>query len=193
MTKFATLRLIALLALSLFTGTALAAGLEGKPAPEFSLADASGQQHDLAELARGRPAIVLFWASWCPYCEALMPHLQALHAREGDRVAVIAIDLWEDDRQDAIDAVARRGIDFTVLYHGDKQAAKWGVKGTPGLFVIDATGKVVFDRNARPLTTADLGEAAAKDRASGIARSAELWAAAVERALAPLLKASETR
>ncbi len=27
--------------------------------------------------------IYLFWASWCPYCKALMPHLQSIQVEYG--------------------------------------------------------------------------------------------------------------
>ena len=35
-----------------------------------------------------------------------------------------------------------------------KQTKKWGMKGTPGLYVVDRAGRVVYDRTARPLKMA---------------------------------------
>ena len=171
-----------------FAGVAAAKGMEGKPAPKLELKGEDGQKHALVDLAAGRPTVVLFWASWCPYCEALMPHLAQLARQYGDRVAIVAVSVWEEQGVDPFVVMRDRGHPFVVLAKGDKQTKKWGVKGTPGLFVLDATGKVVFDRNARVFTTGTGPDGPPiTDRRAGIQRSAKMWADGVAQALAAQL------
>src|SRR4051812_1460868 len=50
----------------------------GKPAPEFALSDLSGNVHRLADL-HGKPAVIVFWAGWCPDCKRLIPDLNRMH------------------------------------------------------------------------------------------------------------------
>ena len=53
-------------------GHARAGGLEGKPAPSIQIESADGVAHSVAEVTKGRRSIVIFWASWCPFCKAVM-------------------------------------------------------------------------------------------------------------------------
>jgi cytochrome c biogenesis protein CcmG/thiol:disulfide interchange protein DsbE len=93
-----------------------------------------------------RPAILLFWATWCPYCEALMPYVQKVYDAAGkDKLDVYAIDIKEDG--DPIKTLRERKLTFTLILDGDAIADLYGVKGTPGLFLIDAQGKIVYHRS----------------------------------------------
>jgi thiol-disulfide isomerase/thioredoxin len=55
-----------------------------------------------------RPAILLFWATWCPYCKALMPYLQNVYTAAGkDKLDVYAIDFKDDG--DPVQELRERG------------------------------------------------------------------------------------
>lgn len=43
----------------------------------------------------GKPVIVFFWASWCPYCRNELPMLERLQTATGERMRVIAINVEE--------------------------------------------------------------------------------------------------
>jgi cytochrome c biogenesis protein CcmG, thiol:disulfide interchange protein DsbE len=93
-----------------------------------------------------RPALLLFWATWCPYCEALMPYLQKVYDAAGkDKLDVYAIDIKEDG--DPVAALHERKQTFTLVRDGDPIADQYGVKGTPGLFLVDAKGDIVYKRS----------------------------------------------
>jgi thiol-disulfide isomerase/thioredoxin len=179
-------RFVLLLLLVFGIATAGAASLEGKKAPALALKDPAGTPHTLREIANGRPAVVLFWASWCPYCKALMPPLAKIADGYGrDRIAVIAVDVWEDDSADARPVIEQGGFGFDYLMKGDRQTKAWGVKGTPGLFVVDRGGIVVYDRSARPVKA--VPEGAPK---STPASSAEHWCKDVRAAIDDSLAAA---
>jgi thiol-disulfide isomerase/thioredoxin len=94
-----------------------------------------------------RPAVLLFWATWCPYCKALMPYVQhVLDAAGAQRLDVYAIDIKEDDDADPAAELRQRGLTFTLVRDGDSIAEQYGVKGTPGLFLVDAQGRIVYRR-----------------------------------------------
>jgi thiol-disulfide isomerase/thioredoxin len=92
-----------------------------------------------------RPAILLFWATWCPYCKALMPHLQSVYDAAGrQRLDVYAIDIKDDG--DPVAELRERGQTFTLIRDGDAIADVYGVKGTPSLLLVDRDGTVAYRR-----------------------------------------------
>ncbi|WP_062536681.1 TlpA family protein disulfide reductase [Mizugakiibacter sediminis] len=92
-----------------------------------------------------RPAILLFWATWCPYCKALMPHVQAVYDAAGrDKLDVYAIDIKDDG--DPVAELKARHQTFTLVRDGDAIAARYGVIGTPGLFLVARDGRIVYTR-----------------------------------------------
>jgi cytochrome c biogenesis protein CcmG/thiol:disulfide interchange protein DsbE len=94
-----------------------------------------------------RPALLLFWATWCPYCKALMPYLQKVYDSAGrDNLDVYAIDIKDEDGDPAAE-LRERGNTFTLVRDGDPIAALYGVKGTPGLFLVGRDGEIIYRRN----------------------------------------------
>jgi thiol-disulfide isomerase/thioredoxin len=91
-----------------------------------------------------RPALLFFWATWCPYCEAMAPYLQKVYDAAGrDKLDVYAIDFHDEDGHPAA-TLRARGQTFTLVRNGDAIADAYGVQGTPGLFLIDAKGDIVY-------------------------------------------------
>ena len=122
-----------------------AALAEGDPAPAFKLADPAGNIVSFPEAANNRPSIVLFWATWCPYCKALMPLLEDVRQEFSDAgVEVFALNAWEDG--DPVERIRDGGFRFRLLLDADSVADAYMVRGSPGLFVVDREGKIVFRR-----------------------------------------------
>lgn len=130
--------LLLVLALSFHAGAA-------ERALPFTGTGAKGESISFDPDHRDRPAILLFWATWCPYCKALMPHIQAVYDAAGrDRLDVYAIDIHDDG--DPVAELRDRGQTFTLVRDGDAIAERYGIKGTPGLLLVDPHGDVVYRR-----------------------------------------------
>jgi thiol-disulfide isomerase/thioredoxin len=134
------------------------------------------------------PTVVLFWATWCPYCKALMPHLQSIVDEHEGRVQVLALNFKDDDDPTAF--LAQRRYDFKLILHSEEIAKSWGVKGTPGLFLADKTGRVVFSRAAIPEASYPTNPAEPHHELNNYqkaARQAPDWAATLRVAIDQLL------
>lgn len=110
-------------------------------APGFTLADASGNEVVLPRKHDGVD-IYLFWATWCPYCKALMPHLQSMQIEYGDDVRIFALHIRDDE--DPAVFMEEKGYDFTLLPDADPVMALYGVKAVPALFLVDGRGTIRF-------------------------------------------------
>ena len=119
----------------------------GERAPAWELSTPAGQVVRYPGDAAGHASVVLFWATWCPYCRSLMPHIQVLAEEFRERpVRFYALNVWEDG--DPVAYMTRQGFSFTLLLNADPVAPAWGVPGTPGLFVLDPDGRVVYRRGS---------------------------------------------
>jgi thiol-disulfide isomerase/thioredoxin len=69
----------------------------GTPAPDTQFLDPDGEPTSL-QAFRGRPLLVNLWATWCAPCVTEMPSLDALAARMGDRLQVVAVSQDHEGR-----------------------------------------------------------------------------------------------
>jgi thiol-disulfide isomerase/thioredoxin len=63
---------------------------QGSAAPDLLFEDGEGRPVRLSAF-RGRPFLVNLWATWCGPCVVEMPSLDALAARSGDELEIVAI------------------------------------------------------------------------------------------------------
>lgn len=139
--------LITILAIGFLAPSAVLAQ-NANTAPDWSLLSAQGEKIRLADEVQQQPVILLFWATWCPYCKALMPHLQSMHFEYGDKVKILAINFVE--KGDPVEFIRNAGYDFTVLPDGDAVAAAYDVYGTPGVIIVDQEQIIRFDLRTLP-------------------------------------------
>ncbi len=135
--------------LVLFLAT-MVAGLShaGQQSPPWQAEAASGTvqipdaEHELT--------IILFWASWCPYCKQLMPHLQSILDQYPDHsIRVLAPTIKEDG--DPAAYLEERGYEFDLILEGDPIAARYMIVTTPGVILVNGEGDILFDlRTVRP-------------------------------------------
>src|SRR5690349_7343299 len=52
----------------------------GDPAPDFTLPDAGGDEHRLAEALAAGPVVLVFLKADCAACNLAFPYLERLHA-----------------------------------------------------------------------------------------------------------------
>jgi cytochrome c biogenesis protein CcmG, thiol:disulfide interchange protein DsbE len=114
----------------------------GSTAPDFSLASLGGPTVQLSAFA-GRPVLLNFFTTWCGYCKAEMPDLQAIHNRyTKDGLVVIGVDL-EDPKQDVIDFASETRVSFTVLLDSKNKVGNlYGVNSYPRTFFIRPDGTI---------------------------------------------------
>ncbi len=154
---------------------ALAAVEQGDSAPPWQARDFAGRAVDFPAVVQGKPAVVVFWATWCPYCRAFMPYLkniEADYAKQG--VKVVVINAKEDGRGDPRAYVQGLGFSPIAVANGDEIAKAYGIQYIPGLLIVDGKGKVAY---RRPWTDLPAGKTVA-----------ELWDGQVRTALDALVR-----
>jgi len=115
--------------------------------PDWTLARADGAPLNYYAHSAGRPAVILFWATWCPYCSKLMPHLEKLRQEFApEDVNFYALNIWEDG--DPVEYLKKNGYGFELLLEADEVAKTYGVRGTPALFVVGADREVLYVRRS---------------------------------------------
>lgn len=113
----------------------------GEQAPRWTMRDSEGEVFRFPQDVDADMSLVLFWASWCPYCRALMPRLSALQQEIGvDRLPVLAMRLEVTEEQSGPESVPEG---FRVFQSAWDVAEDYGVSVLPGLFLV-RDGRVVY-------------------------------------------------
>ena len=129
---------------SLFTVIVQASNDTNDKAQNWTLTTQEGKNISLADY-QGKPVILHFWATWCPYCKKLQPKLVELEEKyKNTGIKIVAISFNEDEGANPQDSINQRGYQFITAVEGDKVALRYGVKGTPTTFFINRNGKIIF-------------------------------------------------
>ena len=118
----------------------------GDRAPVVSVATLDGRPLTLAA-GVGRKAVVLeFWATWCEVCEALLPRLRAAHARYGDRVDFIGVNVTVNESRNRVKRfVAEQKLPFrTVFDEGGVAVRAFAAPATSYIVIVDAKGVIRY-------------------------------------------------
>jgi thiol-disulfide isomerase/thioredoxin len=119
----------------------------GETAENWVLETKEGGSLDYYQDSEGEVSVILFWATWCPYCASLMPHLEEVYRNYRDKgLRFYAVDIFEDGDIDPVSYFDKQGYTYKMLLLGDLVADEYGVKGTPGVYVIDKEKKIVYKR-----------------------------------------------
>ena len=118
----------------------------GQLAPDFGLVDLSGRKVSLSAL-RGKVIFLNVWATWCPVCRREMPAIQKLYGEFKSYPDFRLIAVSEDQNQAAVAPfIERNGYQFPVLLDPRNQVdGAYGVRGLPSTFIIDRTGRVIWN------------------------------------------------
>lgn len=95
----------------------------------------------LADL-KGKPALINFWASWCPPCREEAPEVARLSRSLHGRATVVGID-YTDREESARSFLRRYGWKFPVLADPNGvYGARYGFSSLPSTIVLDPEGKI---------------------------------------------------
>jgi peroxiredoxin len=118
----------------------------GSLAPDFALSDPTGKPVRLSDF-RGKPVVVVFWATWSPESLDALSDLNRIHAKG---MPVIAVNLLEK-RDRVMAAVREKGMRYTVAIDPDGEVGRaYGAEAIPNIFVIDERGRVAEHRYTPP-------------------------------------------
>ena len=125
----------------------------------FTVATLDGGTFDGRSLA-GKPAVLWFWAPWCPTCAAEAPHVRQFADQYAGKITMVGVA--------GLDKVANmhRFVDLTnvdnIPHLADEQGVVWrrfGVTAQSTYALLDASGTIV---HRGYLDEADLGRTLAR-------------------------------
>jgi thiol-disulfide isomerase/thioredoxin len=159
MRRFAVALMAVLLALTACGGPAKGISTADPSAPSaqsllaFTGTTLDGQPFDGTSLA-GKPAVLWFWAPWCPTCLQQAPGVRAAVDKYAGRVAIVGIAGL--DKTAAMPEFVRLAKVSGLPHLADEPGVLWkrfGVTAQSTFVLLDAAGEVVF---RGPLTAGEI-------------------------------------
>ena len=93
----------------------------------------------------GKPVVIYFWASWCPYCAKQSPYIEALYRRTRTtdlRMVAVSVD---KTAADARNYLAQKGYTFPVTMDAEIIERALGARRVlPRTYVINRSGMLAF-------------------------------------------------
>ena len=121
----------------------------GMIGPDFNLTYTAGKRVSLSQY-RGKVVLIDFWQTWCPPCVEEIPYLKSL-TKKYETQGLVILGISDRLDRDGIEKwralVHDQSINYaTLLDEKGTIAAQYNVSGYPHKFVLDRTGRLVFEK-----------------------------------------------
>jgi thiol-disulfide isomerase/thioredoxin len=118
----------------------------GTKAPAVTVEDLNGQPFELTRVAGSKPVLVEFWATWCPVCAALLPKIEAAHARYRDKVDFVVVAVAVNESRSGVQRhLAQHPLPFQFLWDTNGNAVRaFQAPATSYIVVLDGSGKIAY-------------------------------------------------
>ncbi len=117
----------------------------GRLAPALPRERLTGTPVTLSSLlasAGGRPALVVFWASWCDPCAKEAPTLERFSQSAVGRGRIVGVD-WSDAKSGALGFIKHYAWTFPTVRDAEGTVGNaYRLAGLPTTFVIDTHGRI---------------------------------------------------
>jgi peroxiredoxin len=141
--KFRLILFLVIISLALGVGKCALAG-------DIMLNDLNGREVNFSTY-QGKPAILFFWTTWCPYCQLELRKLIRQYPQmTKDGVILLGVNVSEPDYK------VRRflkgyALNFRILLDKNELLAdKYDVIGVPTYVFLDKTGKAIAQYHSLP-------------------------------------------
>jgi peroxiredoxin len=116
-----------------------------KPAPDFTLTDASGQYVKLSDY-KGKVVLLNFWATWCGPCTLEIPWFEQFEQQYKSKgFEVLGVSMDEDGWSVIKPYIAEHKVNYRILLGNDTVGQLYGgVDSLPTTFIIDRDGRFAF-------------------------------------------------
>lgn len=117
-------------------------------APNATITTIDGDEIQLANL-KGKPYLVVFWATDCPGCVQEIPDLVKFKQNPANAAVPIIAIAMPHDNVDAIRTMReQKQMNYTVAFDKDGSLTKafGGVKVTPTNFLVNGNGDIVLTK-----------------------------------------------
>jgi thiol-disulfide isomerase/thioredoxin len=123
-----------------------ATAVSSAAAPDFTVTTLDGKRITKASL-QGKPALLMFWASWCGTCQHELPNVKALyeqHKAKGLQAVAIGFQDDEANIRGYVKAHQNTFI-FPAAYDtGNQVSTLFRARGTPTFVLLDAQGRIAL-------------------------------------------------
>ena len=121
------------------------ASKDRKPAPDFTLKDASGASVKLSDY-RGKVVLLNFWATWCGPCVIEIPWFQEFEQQwKSKGFEVVGVSMDEDGWSAVKPYITAHKLNYRILLGNDSVGQLYGgLDALPTTFLIDRDGRFAF-------------------------------------------------
>ncbi len=118
----------------------------GQPAPDFEFTDMLGNSSRLSDI-NAEQTIVIFWASWCPHCEDILPVFKPYYdPSDNSKLEIVAVSIDESESawKNSVAEYGFNWINVAELKGWDSKIGEsYGLVATPTFYVLDKNKTII--------------------------------------------------
>lgn len=115
--------------------------------PNFNSKDITGNKVSLYSFRNKKYVLLTFWATWCGPCIAEMPKIKEIHKKYSHDLEIISV-AHSSNYQTYSKVVKENDMKWVNIYNDAELINNYGgQKGIPRIYLIDKTGRIIYDNN----------------------------------------------